>query len=247
MQKSSRNQRSIQYYDKLAQRHKNDNLVHLDASEAYQFTKMLDILALPKGKKIIELGCGTGKGALFFLRSGYPVTASDISKNSLLILKEQAKKNKLDRQLKVVLNNFSKPLFSNEYDAGLCISTFHVLSDNKEERIKILTNFTKSLKRGGKLLLVEPNPLNPLFYLFYLFYPSVQRESVHNFLGSATFTLKKILQEIGFEEITVYPVGFLPLRLMKKIPETKWINELINRIPFLKNFSSFNYILAFKK
>lgn len=239
----------VDYYDNFANRFQNTDLLYFDKAAQYEFGSILKVLNIPKGesKNIIELGSGHGKYVLALLKRGHWVTAVDVSQNSLDLLLKQARKNKLEKKLNILRADFTKPVYKEKYDIGLCISTYHVLSDNEKEKIKIFSNFVQAIKPGGYILLVEPNPYNPLFYFFYLFYPVVQRDNIKFFLGSSPFRLKKILRNMGLVNIQIHRVGFLPLRFMKKIPQTQFFNEFINKTPVLNIFSSFSYITAYKK
>lgn len=236
-------EKNVQYYDQFARRFRNKHFLSLDPAAQYEFDRVLGCLDLTKQKSIIDLGCGVGRYSLGLARMGYRVTAVDISAKSLALVLSQAKKYNITA-IRTLRHDFSTPKEKNAYDTGICISTYHAISDSEEERIRVLANFVQSIKSGGKLLLVEPNPANPLFYLFYLLYPGVQRENIRSFLGSSPFRLREILRSLGMKDIRVRYVGFLPLRWIKKVPAVRLINEILNRIPIINNFSAFSYITA---
>lgn len=119
------------------------------------------------------------------------------------------------------------------------------MAGKEEERIKILGNLVKSVKPGGTVLLIEPNPLNPFYYPFYWFSREVSWEVERHFIKSAEGNLRKILKNLGLEKIQVNYVGFLPLRLIEVFPPIKFINMLFNKIPLVNKFSSFIYIKGF--
>lgn len=48
----------------------------------------------PKNSKILEVGCGLGRDAIFFAKNGHEVVALDFSKEALKIAKRDAKKRK---------------------------------------------------------------------------------------------------------------------------------------------------------
>lgn len=238
---------NIQYYNKSADRYKKIDFLKFDKAAEYQFTKIIEQLDLSKKKSIIELGAGIGRHSLALAKMGHTVTAVDISQESLDLLMKHAKKNKLDKNMTIINNDFSKVVVKNKYDIGLCISTYQVVSKKEEGRIKILSNFLKSLKSGGTLLLIEPNPFNPLLYFFYLFYPGVQRRNIRSFLTSSPIRLKLMLEGLGMANIKIKYVGFLPLRFINKFSATIAVNEYINKMPFVNFFSAFSYITAVKK
>lgn len=235
----------IAHFDRYAIGFKNADLLSLDKAAKYEFQKVLEQLDLSKQRTIIDLGCGIGKYSLLLAQRGHRVMAVDISKESLNLVKVQAKRYNIS-SIRTMKSDFSKARIINTYDIGICISTYHVLADKEEEKIKTLGNFIRSLKPGGRLVLVEPNPLNPLFYLFYLFYPGVQWENIKYFLGSTPFRLRRVLESLGMKSISVRYVGFFPLRWIKIFPPIARINEIINNIPIVNFFSAFSYITARK-
>lgn len=237
--------RKVAHFDKYAMGFKNTHLLSLDPAAKYEFTKVLEQMDLAKRRTIIDLGSGIGKYSLLLAKRGHRVTAVDISTQSLKLVRAQAKRYNIS-SIRTIKSDFSIARIKHRYDIGLCISTYHVLADNEKGKIKTLGNFIQSLKPGGTLLVVEPNPLNPLFYFFYLFFPGVQRENIRNFLGSSPFRLRKILTSLGMKSITIRYVGFLPLRFIKKFPAVAFINEVLNRIPVINMFSAFSYITARK-
>ncbi|MFH0863480.1 MAG: class I SAM-dependent methyltransferase [Candidatus Gottesmanbacteria bacterium] len=208
----------------------------------FEFANFLKFLDPQPGDKLIELGSGYGRFVLPLLNLGYDVTAVDISADGLSALKKEAESNKLDKKLSVLKSDFHNSTYSEEFNKAFCISTFHLLADSEKERINILRNLVKSLKKRGKLLVVEPNPLNLLYYPFYWFDKEVSWEVEKHFLKSTIWNLKRIFRELNLKNINTEYIGFLPLRFIDKYKITKNINYVINNLPIIKNISSFIYI-----
>jgi len=247
MKKSKYTKKNISFYDSWSDRYKNINLLEFDKAAKYEFEKIIEQLDLSKKRNIIEFGAGLGKHSLALAKMGHNVTAVDVSQGCLDILLKQAKKHKLEKNIKVVCHDSSSMVYKNKYDIALCISTYQVVAETERERVKILANFIAVLKPGGTFLLVEPNPFNPFLYFFYLFYPGVQRKIVKTFIANSPFRLKKIFKDKGMNDIKINYVGFLPIRFIKKSSIVVQINEAINRTPFINIFSAFSYITAIKK
>lgn len=213
----------------------------------YEFEKFLNFLDLPIGSRIIELGAGYGRFVLPLAKLGYKVTAVDISKKLLNLIAKRAKDSKIDKNIEVINSDLEKPIFKSKFDVAFCISTFHLLSVNEEERIKIFSNLVKSVKSGGRILLIEPNPLNPFYYPFYLFSKEASWAIEKNFRKSSVDHLKTIFRKSGLKTIEVRYVGFLPLRFIDIFPKISYFYDLIAELPILKKFSSFIYIRGIKK
>ena len=77
------------YFDASVRSKRSDWEEDLNFAGKREFSIFLDFLKLPKGGRILEMGCGTGRYTLPLLALGYCVTAVDISKESLRELQEE--------------------------------------------------------------------------------------------------------------------------------------------------------------
>lgn len=245
--RSSYQKKTEKFFDKYVSRKRDFDLLQMSKAGGIEFEKFFNLLNLPKGSNVIELGSGYGRFVLQLLKRGYKATAVDISQESLDVLLDQAKRNKIDNSLKLLRSDFSKPEFINIYDGAYCISTFHLLAGTEEKRIEIFSNLIKSVKKGGTVVAIEPNPLNPFYYPFYWFSDQVSWEIEKTFMKSSEFNLKRIFKKLDLVDIEVSYMGFLPNRFINSIEVVKYLNGFINSVPLLNKFSSFIYIKGKKK
>ena len=245
MDKFKKNTRT--FFDKIAEGIRLEKRKPEDEASKLELAKVDNFLSLPQKSSIIELGCGIGRFVMYLLKRGYQVTGVDISRKSLNFLNQRSQKEGLNKNLKLVLNDFQKPVFEKKFNAGLCISTFHLLASKEEERIKILLNLYKSLKPDGMLLIIEPNPLNIFFYPFYFFHPKTQWNIEKHFLKSNEKNLRRIFRRLGLKDIKVDYFGFLPNRLINVFPFVNKINYNLNKMPLVKKFSAFIFIRGVKQ
>ena len=199
--------------------------------------------------QLVELGCGNGRFVLNFAKRGYSVTGIDVSRNSVEILKKRAFKWKLSNKIKAVNNDLYNPIteLAERFDAGYIISTYHCISNNEKDQQRVVKNFVKLIKPKGKLLIMDPNPLNPLYYLVYPFiYKDNWREGF-NILHSTKGKLIKLLTEIGMVNIKVFYHSFLPTCFINYWSPIKDINQFFCSIPGIRNFAAFHIITAVKK
>ena len=245
--KNTYQEKTEKFFDKYVSRKKNLDLLQMSKAGRMEFEKFFNFLNLPKGSNVIELGSGYGRFVLELLKRAYRVTAVDISQESLDILLDQAHKNNIDENLKLVRSDFSKPEFDSVYDGAYCISTFHLLAGTEEERIETFSNLIKGVKKGGTIVAIEPNPLNPFYYPFYWFSDQVSWEIEKTFMKSSEFNLKKIFNKLGLTDIEVSYMGFFPNRFINSIEAVKYLNGFVNSVPLLNKFSSFIYIKGKKK
>ena len=77
-------------------------------------------------KKVLDVGCGTGKNCIWFAKKGFKVTGADFSKTAITMAKENAKKNNVN--IPFIENDFLKDKvkgypFDFLYDHG-CFHSF---------------------------------------------------------------------------------------------------------------------------
>lgn len=191
------------YFDEQSKKTKE---VKENEAGKFEFEVVLSQLDLPPGSAILEFGCGTGRYSLKLLELGYNVFGVDISQSSLNKLKEFYNLKKRLGWGNLVIGTVLPE--RGEFDACVCINILHHIEKPKEEILRI----RKLLKKGGKILIFEPNPLCFAWYLLFLFKGILPLEK--NIVNSSVKNLKKILRETGFEKIKSIPYGFIPTRLI---------------------------------
>lgn len=181
--------------------------------------------------KLVDFGCGGGHFVLNFLKKGFEVTGIDLSDEALRILKKRAHKYKLSKKLHLLNNGLYTPIreLEGKFDAGCMIVTYHCISNKKEEQKKVFKNFTRLIRKNGKVLIMEPNPLNPLYYLFYLFVYKKNLQEGFSIINSRKEILVNLLKETGMSDMEISYHSFLC------------------KIPGIRNFSAFHIITAIKK
>jgi len=116
-----------------------------------------------KTKRILDMGCGTGRHAIELAKRGYNVTGIDLSESQLNRAIEKAKKENLTIDF---LRADARTLdFNNEFDLVImmCEGAFPLM-ETDEMNFKILENAQKALKPKGKLILTTLNALFPLYH-----------------------------------------------------------------------------------
>lgn len=111
----------------------------------------VNIINTHKIKKILELGCGQGRDALFFSKCGYEVVAVDISEEAINFVKEQKKKLGL-KNLEVFPHDIKTPLNHNEY-FDFVYSNLALQFFDLDELEIILKNISKTMKENSLFML----------------------------------------------------------------------------------------------
>lgn len=128
-----------------------------------------------KTKRLIDIGCGTGRHSIELTKRGYDVLGLDLSESQLAKAREKARSLNLDI---VFQRHDARALpFDREFDAGimLCEGGFSLM-ETDEMNFKILKSATKALKDKGKFIFTTLNGLFPLFHSVKEFYETAAKE-----------------------------------------------------------------------
>ncbi len=141
---------TTRFYDDIAAEY--DALKSSGVSIAHKYLlipNLLRVLPDVNGKRVIDLGCGTGIISSLLVKKGAEVTGIDISKNMIKIAKTRVKGA---RFLVGDIENMDLP--SGYFDIGVCVLTMDYISDMK----RVLREINRVLKKSGTLILIVRNP-----------------------------------------------------------------------------------------
>jgi ubiquinone/menaquinone biosynthesis C-methylase UbiE len=158
-----------------------------------------------KGKKMLEVGVGTGRLSLFFAKKGFDVTGIDISEKMLDVARERAKRLKV--KVKLIQMNAEKMDFqSNSFDFIICDRTFKFIL-NPQKFLKCCRNI---LRNKGRLLISyeRKGVLRKIIQ---------SRSKLPERLYSDT-EMKKLLLNSNFRIIKHQRIYFFPSFIIKYLP-----------------------------
>lgn len=99
-----------------------------------------------KGKKVLEVGCGTGGHAIFLKKKGFDIVGVDLNKEMLTVARKKSK------SIKFYQGDMRKFNLKNKFDIVLCLfSTMHY-NQNYQELEKTLKNFHQHMKNNSLLI-----------------------------------------------------------------------------------------------
>jgi len=102
-------------------------------------------------KKILDLGCGSGRHVIYFAKNGFDVYGIDIAREGLKITNSELKKNKLKANLKYGSIYRKLPYADNFFDA--VISTQAIHHDKIQEIRKVIKEIERVLRPNGLLFI----------------------------------------------------------------------------------------------
>ncbi len=116
-----------------------------------------------KGKRILDIGCGTGRHAIELARRGYEVVGVDLSAAQLRRAGEKAAAAGVTVDFRP--GDARELPFASEFDLAimLCEGAFPLM-ETDEMNFAILRGAARALRPGGKFIFTTLNGLFPLFH-----------------------------------------------------------------------------------
>jgi 2-polyprenyl-3-methyl-5-hydroxy-6-metoxy-1,4-benzoquinol methylase len=105
-----------------------------------------------KDCRVLDLGCGQGRDALFIARKGHRVVGVDVSETGISQMLEDARKEDLNVDGMVADIVEFEP--EGEYDVILLDRVLHMLKDN-DDRLAVLETVSRHTKLGGFVLIAD--------------------------------------------------------------------------------------------
>ena len=192
---------TLDYYNKNSEEYFNSTL-NVDMTNTYKpFLKLV-----PKGGKILDLGCGSGRDSMNFMKLGYEVTAVDGAK-------ELAKKASVLLGNEVIVSTFEELELKEKFHGiWACASLLHI---KREDLKTVLNNLYNNLEDNG------------VFYMSFKYGEKEYVDDKNRYFNC--FTDKSIISFIN--ENTKYNILGLYITEDKlgRVNEVKWVNLICNR------------------
>ena len=132
----------------------NDNCFTKATEQEIPF--LIELLGLPKGSTLLDVGCGTGRHSVGLAKYGYKVTGYDLSPGMLAQAKKTAES--IGAEVEWVEGDATKLPFENRFDAaiGLCEGALGLIGkgeDPLEHDLSVVRGILRALKPGGRAVL----------------------------------------------------------------------------------------------
>jgi 2-polyprenyl-3-methyl-5-hydroxy-6-metoxy-1,4-benzoquinol methylase len=147
-------------------------------------------LGSDRTRRILDIGCGTGRHAIELARRGYQVTGIDLSEAQLIRARQKA----ADAGVAVDFQrrDATQPHFQREFDAAImfCEGAFSLM-ETDEKNYAVLVHAAAVLRPGAKLLLTTLNALFPLFHSVQEFFDKNESGAVTDKLTFDLLTFRE--------------------------------------------------------
>jgi len=136
------------------------------------------LFSLPKGAKVLEIGCGEGHNLVQCAKAGIDAVGLDISNKSIEKAKRRLAQAGYDSSAAVHANVEVADYPDNTFDAIYGSGVLHHLTDLEA----MARNMHRMLKNGGFLLFLEPLGYNPGLKLYRKLTPGLRTADEHPLL-----------------------------------------------------------------
>ena len=190
-------QRSINY-DTLAE-------VYDRRYEQSDYSPVLQLLLgfARGGKRLLEIGCGTGQWLSELAKAGYDIVGLDPSQNMLRTAMEKS------RQLMLIQGRAeSIPFGTGTIDRLFCVNAFHHFCQKE----RFMTEARRVLRNGGGILIIGLDPHTGLdHWWIYDYFPQVIDIDKQRY--PSAISLRGSMQENGFINCRTIEALHMPIKL----------------------------------
>lgn len=179
---------------------------------------------------VLDIGCGGGENTYFFSNRSRLALGSDVKYNKNWELFT-------NKNLFFLLASIEHMPFKNNSITKIFVKDVlhHV------NKIDVgLREMDRILKPFGKISIIEPNRYNPMMYIHMVKMGKHEHLSTYNF----KYKVRKVFPSASYKsfECHVYPVkNYYILNMLTKV------EKLIESIPILRNYQSYNIATFYKK
>lgn len=149
---------------------------------------------------VLDLGCGPGSFLSIVAGISQTIVGADITPNFIDECNDLIAQRKISNASAVLIKSGYMPFADESFDRVIMIDTIHHLEDAAETMDEVY----RILRKGGLLLIFEPNKYNPLLYLMCCL-----DRNEHGLLRLGTISKYKVMIGPRYEMITEEYNGLL--------------------------------------
>ncbi len=206
-------------------------------SNARLIAAAIRVLALPRGARVADLGCGSGVFTNLLRRAGYATIGLDISPKLIQLGRQK------HPGLELIQGDAENLAFPSEsLDGVLLINLVHHFPNPR----RLAAEVRRVLKRGGRFAAFDPNRVNPFMWLYRdrasPFYSSIG--VTENERPVLAWHVAEVFRNEGFHVQTEYLAGLSYRYVASKrtrflLPIYNFVDNIVFRLPFMKPMRPF--------
>jgi len=212
-----------------------DRYLNPPANTPYPLEYSFHLLGDATGRRVLDLGCGSGEELIPLIRRGANVIGIDVSPDLIAIAERRLCEGRLEAELRVA-SAYATELPDSSVDVIFCMSLIHhlELSRSKDEMLRIL-------RPGGFIVLKEPIRFSRAYDRLRSFLPN------HEDISDDEYPLTKD-EFLGFQErfksdgLRFFRLPLVPLvqRTIPaaQIPAFRLSNSLLTKFPSLSHYAT---------
>ncbi len=200
-----------------------------------------DCAHLTDGRRVLELGCGTGVFLSKTACRGARIHGLDLSMDLLLKARDRVRGS---TSVSLECGDAERlPYPDSVFDSAYGSSVLHHLHVESA-----LREVMRVLRPGGRIAFTEPNLVNPLVYaIFHLPWFKTRYGTSPNEMAFTRFRCARLLRNIGYDHVSVRPFDFLyPSLPAASLPWARRVAVALERVPFVREIAGSLMITARK-
>lgn len=146
------------------------------------------------GKRVLEIGCGTGRNCRLLASRGADVTGIDFSAKAVEIARSQSSGENPQYRVQSIMDIDDR----DAYDVVLSWGTITIACTHREQVADLMRRLAASLRSEGQMLLLEP----------------IHKGFLHRVLAMDLADFLGVMRSAGFRIAEVHHMHFWPTRLL---------------------------------
>jgi SAM-dependent methyltransferase len=203
-----------------------------------QVETLVRFAGLAAGDHLLDVGCGMGRYTLPLAERGFSVEGIDLSRTLL------------DRLAAFNAGRYEIPLhrvdilelpesLDGAFDAAVGFFTLHHLHDLSAS----FAAMARVVRPGGRIVFLEPNPLNILYYIQLAVAPGMSWQGDKGILNMRPRTVFGAMQQAGLTSPTLDRFGLFPPFAANR-PLGGRVERALERVPLWRPFLAFQLFRA---